>query len=352
LALLGLLAGCSSLAHFSGSSAPAGAIADNPGDLTAEPAPAPEPPAPPATPPAAPPAATVATAAPIARPAEPARILVLRSSDADNYLSVSDALIPQLDQRFESLAVNLADAGIDAEAITAIEWTAAVAIGVDAADFAAARLNVPIVFCQIFDYGPLLERHPNLIGVEPLPPLELQLGSWRAIAPDALSVGLIVPEGETELVAAAQAAATAFNVELHTAYALTDRDATYQFKRFAQSVDALWLQPDSTILSPTAIRDILDYALVHQVQTIVFSPTLLDWGALLSVGSDTDDVAQIVALALDTLAFGDSDKLARVLPLTRVDAELNPEVASRLGVSIRPRAQGGRLLVTTRDDDT
>ena len=163
---------------------------------------------------------------------------------------------------------------------------------------------------------------------------------------------MIVTEDDDRLIADAEAAAGKLGMTLHVAVAVTDRDAIYQFKRFAQSVDGLWLQPNSRILSPTAIREMLDYALGHQVRTIVFSPSLLEWGALLSVGSSTDDVAATVAATLGEVVKGDAAGLDRVRPLSRVEIRVNEDVAGQLGIPDAAELARTRQLVTSRDDDT
>lgn len=286
------------------------------------------------------------------KPARP-RILVLRSSDAENYREVAAALTEELSDRYALHTIDLSDAGIR-EAASRTDpsaWTAAIAIGEDAAEFAAIELEVPTVFCQIFDYGPLLEEHDHLFGVEPLPPLKLQLESWRQISPGADSIGLIVSHDQGKLLDEAREAAAELGLELRASFAVTDQDAIYQFKRFAQAVDGLWLYPSREILSPGSIREILDYALTHQVQTIVFNKSLLEWGALLSVGSNTDDVASAAAALLDDLVRRDAD-VSRMTPLTAVESHVNPETARTLGIATRATSEPAQQLLTTLENDS
>lgn len=293
-----------------------------------------------------------ATAARRVKPTQP-RILVLRSSDAENYLEVAAALSEQLSDQYALHAINLSDPGIR-EATSRTDpsaWNAVVAIGEDAAEFAAIELDVPTVFCQIFDYAPLLQEYDHLFGVEPLPPLKLQLQSWRQISPDVQSVGLIVSNDQEALVAEAREVAAELGLELRASFAVTDQDAIYQFKRFAQSVDGLWLYPSRQILSPNSIREMLDYALTHQVQTIVFNESLLDWGALLSVGSNTNDVATAAAALLDELIRDSGVNGTRMRPLTAVDSHLNPATARALGIAGPATSEPVQQLLTTLEND-
>jgi ABC-type uncharacterized transport system substrate-binding protein len=279
---------------------------------------------------------------------------VLRSSDAENYRDVAAALGNHLGDTYTLHEVDLSDQGIR-DAIGRTDpsaWSAAIAIGEDAAEFAASELDVVTVFCQIFDYAPLLDNHENLFGVEPLPPLKLQLQSWQRLSPDTTTVGLIVSQDQGALVEEATAVAAELGIELRAALALTDQDAIYQFKRFAQAVDALWLYPSRQILSPGSIQEILDYALDHQVQTIVFNKSLLDWGALLSVGSDTDDVAASAATMLDELIRRGGTTIGRMQPLTTVETHLNEETARKLGMPDTAPTDREPRLLTAIDNDS
>jgi ABC-type uncharacterized transport system substrate-binding protein len=203
----------------------------------------------------------------------------------------------------------------------------------------------------VFEYEKLLARHEQLFGVDAMPPLELQLRSWKQVAENAATVGIIVTTQDTALLEAARHAATDAGIELHESFAATDRDAFYQFKRFAQSVDGIWLLPNSSILSPRILREILEYALDHHVQSIVFDKALLDWGALLSVGSDPNDVTETVARVLTGLIDGDTSAVDRVTPLTRVDVHVNQKVLSALDLSSVPSVASGAVQVTARANE-
>jgi len=270
-------------------------------------------------------------------------LLVLTSSDAANYSDVADELDRRLGSRFELERMSLAS--MSTEAVTAaaadVEWTAAIAIGMDAAELATAQIMAPVVFCQILDYRSLLASRDSIYGVEALPPLALQLRSWQQIAPNVRRVGVIVSEDQTELVGAAREAAAAVGLELHVEYAATDRELLYRFKRIAPSLDGIWLLPDRKILSPSALNELFPYAQSHGVHTLVFNPSLLQWGALISLGNDPADVAAQVSRVVDAVADGRTSELRRVTPLSAVRVQINEGAASALGVPLA--AVGARL---------
>jgi hypothetical protein len=309
----------------------------------------------PAPAPPSPPVRTEPTAQNMAGPArtEPGPILVVRSSDADNYGSVAAALKMALDPAYTIREVNLAEGGRASLLQDGIPpGTVTIAIGADAAKVAATDLRALTVFCQVYEYAPLLEGQGHVFGVAPLPPVGLQLASWASIAGDVSSVGIIVADGEEALVDEARRAATRLGLDVHSVVAANDKDAVYQFKRFAQTVDGIWLHPNSEILSPSAIQEILDYALTHKVQTIAFNPTLLDWGALISTGASAEDVASAVARVVDAILSGNIAGLDRITPLSRVDVQINAGVARALGVSATAAPATAQQLLTILDDDS
>lgn len=277
----------------------------------------------------------------------PAAILVLKSSDSTSSQRVANTIGELLGSGYELQQADITDT----DAVEALRddgarsWAAAIAIGADAARFATDELAVPTVFCQILDYETLLSQNDRLFGVAALPPLELQLRSWKRIADGADSLGIIVAAQDTELAATAREAAAAAGLDLHVEYAATDREVLYRFKRFAPSVDGLWLLPTDNILSPRVLREVLDYAASHDVQSIVFNETLLQWGALLSVGSDPADVARTVVMVLDTLMNGKEAELARVTPLSTVNVQINEQAAISLGLGAALLTQSNNRTV-------
>ena len=258
------------------------------------------------------------------------RILVVRSSDIADLQAVAEALDAVLGARYELEHVSLSAAPDIGHG--AADLAGAVAIGLEAAAFAARELSVPIVFCQVFGYEPLLALPAALYGVAALPPLDMQLASWMELAPQARAIGLIIGPEHADLVAEARRAAEAAGVELNAELATSDREALYRFKRLVPEIDGIWLFPDNDILSPRVIRELLAYALKHRVHTIVFSPALLEWGALLSVTSRAPDVAETVAAVLDELGNGSGHSVPPITPLTQIEVRVNEHAAAALGL--------------------
>jgi ABC-type uncharacterized transport system substrate-binding protein len=265
----------------------------------------------------------------------PGPVAIVVSSPAAGYQTVAAALVQQLGER-EHHVYELAGDTVDVEqifaAIRKLNNPLTVAIGLPAAQAVSRLHNGPAVFCQVFNYAPEHLALTRMRGVAAFPPLDLQIEAWKAISPKLMNVGAIVGPGHDELMSNATFAATAAGVDLQHLVAGSDREALYVFKRMAADLDGLWLFPDNRILSASVLREMLGYALRRDVQVLVFNPSLLKLGALLSASSQADDIAATVLQLLDAMATEEPSSLPELTNLSAMEVELNPSVAGQFGV--------------------
>lgn len=277
------------------------------------------------------------------RPAPPPGRVLVVTPDATE---AADAIAGELDSllagryRAERVVIRQGEGPSALAAAAGDDVVAAVAVGAESAELAARELAVPVVVCRVFDTERIRSIRPGVYAVAALPPLPMQLRSWRRLAPSASTVGMIIGERHRALVEEARSAARAEGLELEAEFVRSDREMLYRFRRLAPRLDALWVLPDSEILSPGAVREMLDYALDHDVHSIVYTASLLEWGALVSVESRADDVAASIARVLDTLTREGAAAPPAVTPLSAVDVTVNEEVAAELGVAVRVSARG------------
>jgi len=98
----------------------------------------------------------------------------------------------------------------------------------------------------------------------------------------------------------------------------------------------VWLVPDNRVLSSGVLREALAYMLRQGKQTLVFNSQLLNYGGLISVEADPQDVAERV---LEQLRAPRS--MPREAPLRRARTVINTEIAKQLGLVIPPAMEGG-----------
>jgi hypothetical protein len=214
----------------------------------------------------------------------------------------------------------------------------AVAVGLEAAAFALTRLRLPTVFCQVFNYGELLDGAERAWGVASIPPLELQLLAWKRLDPTLGRVGLIVAEDHDELVLEALQAGRRTSVSVQYEISTSDRQTLYHFRRLAREVDGIWLVPDNRILSPTVISELLSEARTQHVQLTAVNARSLPRGVLMSASATPTDVAETVSRVLARLVSGDTDGLALLTPLSDVAIEVDLDMAALFGLDGREAA--------------
>ena len=309
-----------------------------------QPAPEPEASPPPVvaeTPPPAPPAPKPTPPPRPRPPPTPRDVVVLFQEGTNGYREVAAQIVDQLPAaryRAALVPLHVPDSPDLLAPLVALKPAIAVAVGREAVDFAREHLGAtPLVFCQVFNYQELLGTGRPIWGVQPLPPLALQLRGWSSVDPSRKRIGLIVSEAQKGLVAEARAAG-GNAVEIKSEVSSSDRETLYLFKRLAPQLDGLLLVPDNRILSPPVLRELLSYAVSHGVGVLVPNDALLSWGALVSVSSTPADVARGVRTVIDRVSSGSTSGLPAMTPLTEVKLQVNAGVARELGVATAPQA--------------
>ena len=256
------------------------------------------------------------------------RIAILLSDNVPTYEAIADQIVRRAPEN-EYKILNLdRNPELPASALVSIDQfdpDKLVAIGLSAARAGQKVPDVPMVFCQVFNY-----QDHNLIslkakGIKFLPPFSLQLEIWKELSPNLRKVGLIIGPNQEELVAEIRQAAEQFQVELLTETVQSDKEALYAFKRLTAQIQGFWLLPDNRVLSPTVLREMVSYGRKHGNQTVVFSPQLLSLGADISFSSNDADVADAVLRVLSNAA---DEELSgpSMTSLTTLRAEINPDV--------------------------
>ncbi len=240
------------------------------------------------------------------------------------------ALEPRLAARgFEVTTLAYGAAGPRVPPAREGQATYAVAVGSEAAAIGTGHLHVPTVYCESAEA--LRPAESGLYGVAALPPLALQLRAWKRFSPNLRRVALILGPDDAAMAAAAQEAADRLSISLVYRVARSDQEAAYVFKRLAPEVDGLWLLPDNAVLSPRAIKSMLAEASRFKVQSLAFTPALLDWGALLSVSSTPEDLAATLTSVVERVARA-GGHVPAMTPLSELELRVNETAAARLGL--------------------
>jgi ABC-type uncharacterized transport system substrate-binding protein len=216
-----------------------------------------------------------------------------------------------------------------------------VAIGLLAATV-GRRANLPMVFCQVYNYQDYDLVSETSKGVQLLPPFSLQLKAWTRLSPELQRIGIVTGPAQDSLIAEIQQVVERAGLTLTVASVQSDQEALLAFKDMTQSIDGLWLLPDNRILSPTVVQEIMSYSAKHRKQVVVFGDNFLSLGALMSVTSDARDVAERVLARFDNVSEGGRLLGPDMQQLTKIHTDVNAAVANYLGLAVPGQMIGAR----------
>jgi putative ABC transport system substrate-binding protein len=114
----------------------------------------------------------------------------------------------------------------------------------------------------------------------------------------------------------------------------SEKEVPQQLRALLATVDALWLMPDSTVLTEESIRFILESALAQHVPVIGFSPEFTRLGALLSLSVNYGEVGRETGTLAKRILDGERLMPIKPMPVERLKITVNLKTARFLGITI------------------
>ncbi len=210
-----------------------------------------------------------------------------------------------------------------------------VAVGFKAALAAKVEIvDVPIVYMMVLD--PLKHQltAANMTGTLLEVPVERQLKIMRTFLPAIHRLGTLYDPAKTSsLVTDAMRQAIISDFQLNGLPVESEKDVPQQLRTLLSDVEALWLIPDSTVLTSESIRFILELALARQIPVIGFSPEFTRLGALLSMSVNYSDVGRETGLLAKRILDGERLLPLNPVPIERFKITVNLKTARFLGIA-------------------
>jgi putative ABC transport system substrate-binding protein len=210
-----------------------------------------------------------------------------------------------------------------------------VAVGLKAALAAKSEIvDVPIVYMMILD--PLKNQltGPNITGTLLEVPVDRQLKIMRTFLPTLHRLGTLYDPAKTSpRVKEAVRQATINDFRLKGFPVENEKDVPQQLRTLLPDIEALWLMPDSTVVTNESVRFILESSLASQVPVIGFSPEFTRMGALLSMSVSYGDVGRETGLLMKRLLDGERLMPLNPVPIERLKITVNLKTAKFLGIT-------------------
>jgi len=223
-----------------------------------------------------------------------------------------------------------------ARKIRTSDTTLLLAVGVKAALVAKLEIvDIPVIFCMVLDPAKHDLKAPNMTGIRLEIPINRQFSAMRSVLPSLKRIGVLYdPEKTGHLVEEARLLAKSMGLELVAKQVSTEKEVPPALRALLSQVEALWLVPDSTVLTEDSLKFVLGTALDLNVPVIGFSSELVRSGALVGLSVSYEDVGrQAGALAKKMLTY-DYKPSSATLPPDRLRLALNLKTAKFLGITI------------------
>ncbi len=225
-----------------------------------------------------------------------------------------------------------------AKKLRASDVSLVLAVGLKAALAAKLEiLDIPVVFCMVLNPDKYDLKAPNLTGVMLEVPIERQLSTIRAILPRAKPVGVLYdPEKTGPLVEEARRLAVKFGLEMVERQVRSEKDVPTALRELLLKVDALWLIPDSTVLTEDSFRFLLGTALDHNIPVFGFSEEFVRSGAMASLSVSYRDVGKQTGGLASKILTDRTSFPSNPIPPEKIRMALNLKTAKFLGITIPP----------------
>jgi putative tryptophan/tyrosine transport system substrate-binding protein len=210
-----------------------------------------------------------------------------------------------------------------------------VAVGLKAALAAKVEIvDIPVVYMMVLD--PLKHQltAANMTGTLLEIPFDRQVKIMRIFLPTLHHAGILYdPSKNAAQVKNAVAQAGIFDVHVQGLPVESERDVPQQLRTLLSDVEALWLIPDSAVLTNESIPFILESALARHIPVIGFSPELTRLGALLSMSVNYGDVGRDTGLLVKRILNGEELLSLNPVPIERLKITVNLKTARFLGMT-------------------
>ncbi len=225
-----------------------------------------------------------------------------------------------------------------AKQIRASDAAVVFAVGLKAALAAKLEItDIPIIFSMVLDMAKHDLTAPNMTGITMEVPVDRQFSTMRSVLPQLRRIGVLYDPAKTgALMDEARRQARALGLDLIARPVHSEKDVPGALRAVLPQVEALWLVPDTTVLTDEALRFILSAPLDHNVPVIGFSPEFVRSGALVGLSVHYGDVGRQAGLLAGKILRGQNSALVATLPPDRVRLALNLSTAAFLGLTIPP----------------
>ena len=216
------------------------------------------------------------------------------------------------------------------------------AIGTKAAYTSIQKLDyIPCIYAMVHDpikYGIYGDK---VTGIMNHPSVDVTLAQVRLFIPKAKKIGIFISDASNvEVPTDASEVAQEMSYSIEFIRVNTNEDIRKEMRNIHDRVDALWLMPDSTLITPDNFHTITMMANRHRLPVITNSERLAQAGALFSVIPDLNGIGQQAAELAVEIVKSETDFGGITFTPEIPNVIFNPQTQRTIGLELDPFAEG------------
>jgi putative ABC transport system substrate-binding protein len=195
--------------------------------------------------------------------------------------------------------------------------------------------NIPIIFCMVIYHERFDLQGTNITGISTEVPVEDQFTFLEELLGTVRNVGVIYDPSKTgNVISKADPVAKKFKFKLIKAKITSNKEVTSALKKINNQIDALWIIPDSTVITRDSLGVILETALECHLPTFCTSSSIVKKGAMASISPDYTDIGIKVARMAQTLLNSSTVISLGIQQPDKFKLFLNIQTAKKIGIDI------------------
>ncbi len=210
------------------------------------------------------------------------------------------------------------------------------AVGVLAATLAKKSIkDTPVIFCMVVNYRRFNLSAPNITGIASEVSEEKVINIYKQAIGQLNSVGVIYDPFKTkEMIASGRKYFSAIGTELKGVGVKSSGQVKNALAKIIDDIDALWLVPDSTVISRESFRTLYNGALKKRVPILSTSDVFVKAGALIGVYPDYHNIGVEAGRMASMILGGVEFEPGYVRYPDKIDIGVNLETASKIKLKI------------------
>jgi putative ABC transport system substrate-binding protein len=204
--------------------------------------------------------------------------------------------------------------------------------------------DIPIVFCMVINHERFHLSAPNVTGISTEIAVEDQLKEFQSILGSFKNIGVIYDPSKTgNIIKSAEMKMEHLGVNLVKYEISSSKEVPEAMGNLIGKIDALWLLPDSTVITKKSFSLIKATTLEYKVPLLCTSDAFVKAGALAAVSSDYNRVGmQAAGLARKILELPTPGSLGIVCP-DHIKLSINTDTAEKLGIKLAAVQKDSRM---------